>query len=462
VSSDEWTSLIDEFESIRSDMLRLAADSEDLLRDVHAEQRASARNLLHYLALRGRDLRPLQARLAASGLSSLGRAESHVLAALDSVLSVLYRLAGRPAIENHPHDDRIDLATGQQLLDAHTEAAIGPRPAGRGVAIMVTMPSEAAEDYTLVSQLVQQGMDCMRINCAHDDPERWARMIDNLGRAVERHGRPCRILMDLAGPKIRTGPLEPGPTVVKVRPQRDAFGRVNEPARLWLFPQEQPRPSPTPADASLPVPVDWLRQLVRNDRLHFVDTRGASRELRVVAVDAEGCWAESSKTCYIEPRTMLRIERRVEGATGVSEPEATVGFLPPAEMRLELTTGDELVITRPSLAGRNAVRNDRGRVLTPAMIGCTAEQIFEDARSGDHVWFDDGRIGGVVERREPDRLHVRITRTPARGAKLGSEKGINFPRHRAPPCRDHRQGPCRPDVCLRLRRPGRIVVCQYG
>jgi pyruvate kinase len=427
VAADQWASLINDFESIRSDMLQLVEDSEDLLRDVHPEQRASACNLLHYLSLRSRDLRPLQARLAAFGLSSLGRAESHVLAAVDSVLSVLYGLSGRPVTDVEPFAGRIDVAKGQRLLDAHTEATLGPRPGGRGVAIMVTMPSGAADDYTLVSQLVQQGMDCMRINCAHDDTDRWARMIENLRRAVERHGRPCRILMDLAGPKIRTGPLQPGPTVVKIRPQRDAYGRVTEPARVWLFAQEQPRPSPTPADASLPVPAEWLGLLARGDRLRLVDARGAARKLRVVDVDAEGCWAESSQTCYIEPGTVLCIERPSEGAAETNRPEAAIGFLPPTETRLELVARDELVITRPSMTGRRAVRNDRGRVLTPATIGCTAEQVFEDVRSGDHVWFDDGRIGGIVERCEPDRLHVRITRTPARGAKLGPEKGINFP-----------------------------------
>jgi pyruvate kinase len=47
--------------------------------------------------------------------------------------------------------------------------------------------------------------------------------------------------------------------------------------------------------------------------------------------------------------------------------------------------------------------------------------------AGDRIWFDDGKIGGVVERREPDRLHVRITRAKAQGGRLASEKGINLP-----------------------------------
>ena len=49
--------------------------------------------------------------------------------------------------------------------------------------IIVTMPSEASTDYELVRDLVLHGMDCMRINCAHDGPDALAGMIRNLRRA---------------------------------------------------------------------------------------------------------------------------------------------------------------------------------------------------------------------------------------------------------------------------------------
>ena len=38
------------------------------------------------------------------------------------------------------------------------------------------------------------------------------------GAPSEPTRRKCRVLMDLAGPKLRTGPLEPGPAVVKIKP----------------------------------------------------------------------------------------------------------------------------------------------------------------------------------------------------------------------------------------------------
>jgi pyruvate kinase len=252
-------------------------------------------------------------------------------------------------------------------------------------------------------------------------------MIANVERAFERHGGSRRLLMDLAGPKIRTGPLEPGRAVVKIRPKRDVRGRVTEPARVWLFSDEQPRPSPTPADASLPVPAGWLRQLARGDRIRMTDVRAASRQWNVVGVEADGCWAESSKTCYVATGTPLRVEPRGDGAEQAAGLEAQVGILAAPEPQLDLIAGDVLIVTRSSVTGRSALRNDRGHVLTPAIVGCTADQIFADVRSGDRMLFDDGRIAGVVERCESDRLHVRITRTRSRGGKLGAEKGINLP-----------------------------------
>ena len=57
------------------------------LAGVAAVHRHSARNMLHYWAIRQHDLRDLQASLAEYGLSSLGRSEPHVEATLISVRS---------------------------------------------------------------------------------------------------------------------------------------------------------------------------------------------------------------------------------------------------------------------------------------------------------------------------------------------------------------------------------------
>jgi pyruvate kinase len=205
--------LIQELTRIRSDMFELEARFRDRARQLHDAHKASARNFLHYLALRRRDIRPLQEILASLGLSSLGRAESHVLFSLDAVLKILHHLVSRRWQMPEEYRPELGFAEGKALLESHTQALLGPPPAVRDVRIMVTMPSEAASDYLLVRELLAHGMECMRINCAHDDADAWTRMLDNLQRARQELGKDCPIFMDLTGPKIRTGPIEPSPQI---------------------------------------------------------------------------------------------------------------------------------------------------------------------------------------------------------------------------------------------------------
>ena len=62
---------------------------------VHPEYRDSARNLVHYLALREGDIRELQENLAILGLSPLDRAERNVMASLHVVQTALRAMAAK-------------------------------------------------------------------------------------------------------------------------------------------------------------------------------------------------------------------------------------------------------------------------------------------------------------------------------------------------------------------------------
>jgi pyruvate kinase len=420
----EPEALLGELAAIRAEMV--AASKRAKLDDVHPSYRASARNLLHYLALRRRDLRPLQLRLTALGLSSLGRAESHVLANVDAVLDALDRGPNR-ALER-AHNAAVDFAEGRRLLAEHTDALLGPASPGRTVRIMVTMPTEAAHDYQLVHELMRLGMNCMRINCAHDDASTWSGMLDNLRRAERALDLHCRVVMDLAGPKLRTGPVRPGPAVLKIRPQRDELGRVTAPAHVWLTSVTDRHAPPAPADATLSLPSAWFAGLEAGERVHLVDARGARRTLAIVDVTRDGAWAEAAKTLYVVPGTILRREAAV--LREAPQLEGSVGELPPREAALTLQSGDLLLVTRDLAPGRPATLDERGRVLTPATIGCTIPAVFDGVRTGEPIWFDDGKIGGTIELVEPDRAVVRITRARAGGAKLRADKGINLPESR--------------------------------
>ncbi len=258
-------------------------------------RRQSAVNMAHYWAIRQHDLRDLQTRLAEVGLSSLGRSEPHVRRTLDLVAAALCALQGR---QQPAHaDDAIGVREGHDILQQRTEDLLGTHPGKRSVRIMVTLPTEAAENDQLVSDLVAHGMDVARINCAHDGPEEWRAMAAHVRSAAGEHGRTCTVAMDLAGPKLRTGPLEP------------------EDAHLLL---------------------------------------GAGDRLRL--------------TRDVEPAPV-----------------------------------------------------DDHR------IGCILPQVFDHAEAGHRIYFDDGKLGGVVESVDSESLDVRIDHPAHEKAKLKPGKGINVP-----------------------------------
>jgi pyruvate kinase len=267
-------------------------------------------------------------------------------------------------------------------------------------------------------------MDCMRINCAHDDATTWARMIEHLRRAERSLGRSCRVVMDIAGPKLRTGPLEPGPAVVKIRPRRDVYGKVTAPARVWLTSDTAPSPPPSLAAACLPVQATWLARLRIGTRVKLTDARDAKRALSIVDITDRGCWAEATKTAYIVPGTILRSD---EDGTRKDDRATPVGELPRIENALALQQGDVLILTHDLKPGRPATYDSSGQMLTPASIGCTIPEVFEDVRSGEAIWFDDGKIGGIVEKVEAGRTLIRITQARLHEDKLRADKGINLP-----------------------------------
>jgi len=184
----------------------------------------SARNLAYYLALRWRDLRAIQMALMPWGLSSLGRIEARVLPNLDAVINTLGALChsqqGLP-----PRPPLAAFFEGDRQLRQHTQELFGEIRGKRHVRIMVTLPTIAATDPQWSITLLRKGMNCARINCAHDDPATWQAMIANLRAAVRLTNQPCKILMDLGGPKPRVA--EVFPEGARIKPGDRLYVRYN-------------------------------------------------------------------------------------------------------------------------------------------------------------------------------------------------------------------------------------------
>jgi pyruvate kinase len=413
--------LLNELESVRTRVLDQASSLQEQIAAVLPLYRESALNLAHYLGLRQHDLRPLQEALADAGLSSLGRCEGHALAGIDAVLRAGTALMGRTgAAANSCLPPVASAAAGRARLAAHTADLLGPEPAMRRVRIMVTLPAEAAGDYALVRDLVASGMDCARTNCAHDDLGAWRQMAANVRRAANELGRPCRVLVDLAGPKLRTGDLPPGPAVVRLRPRRDQFGALLEPAHVWLTPRDQPGATPGQADAVIPVQAVWLAQVRVGDTLKLRDLRGKRRSLIVTEVRPDGCRAEAEQTAYVGPSTRLRIARR--GETPPQKRGVKLCGLPASPGTLVLRPGDTLIMTTslvPSAPTSAGDRTDR--------IACSLPGDIATLRSGEPVWFDDGKIGGRIRHVTADGVEVEITQAKPTGSKLRADRSVNLP-----------------------------------
>jgi pyruvate kinase len=418
-TTDTVDSLIRQLESLRTELKQQAEFDRAIRLELPAEQQQSAENLLHYLALRSRDLRPLQDQLAHLGLSSLGGAEPHVMATIDAVLHNLYGLSGEQQATTDAAEPHCSFDAGTELLERNTIRLLGDHPPGRRVHIMVTMPAEAATDYMMVYRLLNSGMNCMRINCAHDDPSAWSQIIKHLRDAERATGRSCRVLMDLGGPKLRTGPMELLPAVVKIRPVRDSHGHVLRRARIWLTPDDASGNEACAADACLVVDREWLTDCKVGDRVLLRDARDSNRRWRIKEVTPEGCWAEGGKTSYIVNGTVLRL-RGYDRETRIRE-------LPRQQSDIRVRTDDVLLILNSEEPGKAALHDDNGELLSPGRVSLPIAEIYRDARRGETVCFDDGRISGIIEKKNPERLQVRITHTRRPVERLASDKGVNFP-----------------------------------
>ena len=232
INPEKITSLIKEIDTLLGEISSAEWKSKHLIEEVHPSFQKSAQNLVHYRALRTMDITGIQMKLKYLGLSRVARAEAHVFASLQNSRFILKTLIGDESTDEV--NRHISIKKANKVHTTHTKNLLGYRSKGRRVRIMVTLPSEAAYNYDLVHNLLESGMNTARINCAHDGPIEWMKMIEHLNRAKDQLKKNCRISMDLAGPKIRTGSIEPGPRVRRFRPRRNEYGEVIEMAHILL------------------------------------------------------------------------------------------------------------------------------------------------------------------------------------------------------------------------------------
>ena len=402
------------------DIQRKATEARRNRQFSNPDAQCSCDNLLAYLALREHDLQDLQLELAERGLSSLGRLEGSVLHSLQKVMQHL-------GIE--PTDLSLlapDFQQARSILSQRSAMLLGrPRP-HHLTRIMVTLDPDVVLQPDLLEQLLLKGMDIARINCAHDTAHEWGMIITAVRDAEERLasrgqsiGRRCRVFMDLAGPKVRTGPLMSTTRPLKLAVEKDEYGRPSRVAEGFLDAEavqtQGVRLPGAPRSFVIALPRQTgIANLLLGDQLRFTDTRGRLRAFRVLErVSPARIRVGLERTAYIE-----------EGMELVTTGGASfhIGPIMPQPMDIRVQAGDRLLLYRdPCRLGHGA------QGAQPAGISCTLPAVLEMVKPGHHVCIDDGKITTVVRKLHPEHVELEVVAPHDIQARIRSEKGLNFP-----------------------------------
>jgi pyruvate kinase len=188
--------------SLYRSLIQVEREFTGLLKAIHPHNRASAVNFLKYLILRKTDLRELQIMLHENGLSSLASCESHTQRQVEMTLLHLG--------EKFEYPDPCTMDFGSNKILESSQKLFGLKPENWPPSVMVTLDASFLTEKDLIAKLLKKGMSTARINCAHDDESVWQEMVDKIRLASKITGLPCKIHVDLAGPKIRTKLLTKG------------------------------------------------------------------------------------------------------------------------------------------------------------------------------------------------------------------------------------------------------------
>ncbi len=386
------------------------------INNVHRNYARSARNLVHYLALRSFDLDILQDKLDDIGFPNSPESKNSILYNLYYFKTVINSL-----LKMDMPNDTLFLTNKEaiEIQDKNSKALFGTLKNNRETGIMVTQPADAANDVEFARSLLNLGMDSARINCAHDDEIVWKQIIENI-RATNID---CKIMMDLGGPKIRTGKMKPGQKVIHIKPKMNSLGQVTERAKIWLAPFGIKPAKGEKADAIIPVNKKWLQMTDKGSYIVFNDSRGKKRKIRIEKKEDNGRWGSCGKSAYLTTGMLLNV---FLDKKSTSEKHAVHEILPLEEV-IFLFKGDQLRLDKEPILGEPAVHEAAGKTKEIAHISCTLPLALENVKKGEAILFDDGKIEGIVKEIHMDYIITEITKSKKSGGKLRADKGINLP-----------------------------------
>ncbi len=350
-------------------------------------------NMHHYLRLRQKDNTHLQDSLTKMGLSSLGRSQPHIMHSLELLIEILSKCQNREYAKNQ---DILSIDEAEEIMSKRAAIFGGEaKPKKRAeTKIMLTLPSEAAKNPQMIEEFASAGVGIFRINTAHDSSLEWGIMaakIAELNQNLHPQNK-LKIYVDLAGPKIRTG---------KIRKVKGEL-KLDSDKKIYITKKDS-------KDSFVKVPVDaynievsdeFYKKAKKEKEIAISTGDGKSRSLKVVALEKGFIICELNKKVKVNENTLISIEKKKKSFAG------EILNIPYVTETIRLYEGDYLFLSLEEIEGHAAIVSEGGRVNAPAAIYCTQKEFVMDAKEGDKVFIDDGKIGLKVIQKKTKRIDV--------------------------------------------------------
>lgn len=156
------------------------------------------------------------------------------------------------------------------------------------------------------------------------------------------------------------------------------------------------------------------------DKLYCWDICYKKCQFRVMKVFDDGCFVEVYCIVYLGEGSQFFIDKKFKLCL------LMVGVLLLLEVFILLIIGDILCIYCFNELGEFVKYDDNGQFIDVVYIFCIFEEVFEQVKVGEFIFFDDGQIEGVICKVKDGELYVEIFYIKEGGGKFRADKGINF------------------------------------
>ena len=414
-------SAYEELQTLRASLFAVRDETD--INELHYK---SLLNLNQYIKLRNNDYTKLQEKLFLLSLSSLGRSYAHVAASIDTLhdqlcCSLGYEEISKELQEEFHHLTILDAIT---IASDNAKALFGGKSSSKmsrqKTSLMITLPSNATNNEgKLIRKLSTSHVDIFRINTAHDTPQVWKEMaeqIRSLNVEREKHEK-MKIFVDLAGPKIRTGKIRKIDMSLEI-------GSNKTQKEIWLFHGEQESKTEMTEiktlqklPAQIVVEKHFFKSLKAGSLIRAHDMNAKEVEIHVIEIDENRARCVIEKKLFLNNKSLLTCKKK----------ESLIKNIQTQCEPIRVYLGDIVKITHKDIFARAARWSDEGKIIEPALISCHTQGILEHVKLGDKVFIDDGKLGLEVIDKNENELTCKVILAKASGVLIKEEKGINFP-----------------------------------